>query len=103
MSSIDLKTMSKKLEQAHQQISYLTYKLKAQNLDKDDVQQLMESYDYILRNNFFLTNLFMPSLENNQPSINDNLSYLGSHVDFAHQTINVIYKKFQKLYPELLA
>ena len=103
MSSTDLKTMSKKLEQAHQQISYLTYKLKAQNLDKDDVQQLMESYDYILRSNFFLTNLFMPSLENNQPSINDHLSYLGSHVDFAHQTINTIYKKYQELYPELLA
>ena len=76
--------MSKKLEQAHQQISYLTYKLKAQNLDKDDVQQLMESYDYILRNNFFLTSLFIPSLKNNQLLMNNYLSYLGSHIDFAH-------------------
>ena len=76
--------MSKKLEQAHQQISYLTYKLKAQNLDKDDFQQLMESYDYILRNNFFLTSLFIPSLKNNQLLMNNYLSYLGSHIDFAH-------------------
>ena len=103
MLNTDLKTMSKKLEQAHQQVSHLTYKLKAQNLDKHDFQQLMESYDYILRNNFFLTNLFVPSLNGNQPSIDEHLSYLGSHVDFAHQTINDIYKKYQELYPELLA
>lgn len=32
MLNTDLKTMSKKLEQAHQQVSHLTYKLKAQNL-----------------------------------------------------------------------
>ena len=62
----------------------------------------MESYDYILRSNFFLTNLFVSSLNGSQPSLDDHLSYLGSSIDFAYQTINDIYTKYQELYPELI-
>lgn len=97
MSNLNFKEMNQKIEQSHQKFSQLIYKLNPQNLEQEDIKKLLASYDYILRNHLLFT-----SANSNEISINEHLSYLSSNVNFAFDTIDEIYNKYQQLYPSVM-